>query len=135
MKIVIEPRTGPISELIEAFGFDAKQLALFDYFQTLGEVHTAFFNDEFVCCWGLIPPSFLSNEAYLWMWTDTPVKYMFAFIRQSQIQIDRMLEQYDELVGDCVMNTTAKRYVRLLGGEFGEPKGNVIPFRIRKRDG
>ena len=63
-----------------------REAEVFDHCQTLGVVYTGFVDGEFVCCWGLIPPSFLANEAYLWMWSpenpdepmDTPDDPAFA---------------------------------------------------------
>ena len=138
MNIIVEPRHGdPISELISTFyGMTRRQLDLFDYCQTLGEVYIGFVDDEFICCWGLIPPSFLSNRAYLWMWAPNPMKHQFVFIRRSQLQVQKMLERYEEIIGECEeSNRSAQRWLKWLGAEFSYPKNGLIPFTIRRANG
>jgi hypothetical protein len=138
MRVIVQPMIdNRISSLISLFsGLDRKQLDMFDYFQTLGEVTTGFVDGEFVCCWGLIPPSFLSNQAYLWMWAPEPMKHQFIFIRRSQIQVQKMLERYDSIIGDCLLgNRSAQRWLRWLGAEFQHPKGGLLPFVIRRANG
>lgn len=111
-----------------------REQGLFDYCQSLGEVRIGFVDDEFICCWGLIPPSFLSSQAYLWMWAPGPIKHQFQFIRQSQIQVQKMLEEYDTIVGHCkIESRSAQRWLRWLGAEFGYPQGGVVPFEIRRK--
>jgi hypothetical protein len=110
-----------------------RQKDMFDYCQTLGEVYTGFVDGEFVCCWGLIPPSFLSNQAYLWMWGPEPLPHQFVFIRQSQLQVQRMLSKYEEVIGDClVKNRSAQKWLKWLGAEFGPPNNGALPFVIRR---
>ena len=47
---------------------------------------------EFVCAWGLIPPTILSDRAYLWLYTKESIEpHEFLFIRYSQIAIQEML--------------------------------------------
>ena len=138
MRIAVEPLLGShISSLISSFyGIDRKQLDLFDYCQTLGEVYTGFVDGEFICCWGLVPPSFLSNQAYLWMWAPNPMKHQFVFIRRSQIQVQKMLERYDQIVGDCEeANKSAQRWLQWLGAEFDVPKAGLIHFVIKRANG
>jgi hypothetical protein len=138
MRVIVEPLfNSPVSSLVSMFcNLDKRQLDMFDYCQTLGQVYTGFVDGDFVCCWGLIPPSFLSNQAYLWMWAPEPMKHQFVFIRQSQIQVRKMLERYDTIVGQCIRsNGSAQRWLRWLGAEFEYPQGNLIPFTIRKTNG
>jgi hypothetical protein len=138
MRVVVESMYGnTISSLLSVFcGLDRRQLDMFDYCQTLGEVYTGFVDGEFVCCWGLIPPSFLSNQAYLWMWAPEPLQYQFTFIRRSQIQVKKMLETYDQIIGDCAEgNKPAQRWLKWLGAEFGYPHDGMIPFTIRRANG
>jgi hypothetical protein len=139
MRIVVEPLIGSrVSSLISIFSiFDTKQRDMFDYCQTLGEVYTGFVDGEFICCWGLIPPSFLSNQAYLWMWAPDPMKHQFIFIRRSQIQVQKMLERYDQIIGECIAsNRSAQRWLKWLGAEFQMPnRSGFLPFVIRKSHG
>ncbi len=58
--------------------------------------------EEFVCCWGLIPPSFVSMQAYLWMWASPLLQeHQFVFIRHSQRQVEEM--QADDAKNDGLM--------------------------------
>lgn len=138
MRIIVEPHTtGKISSLISLFsGENPKLLYMLDYCQNLGEVYTGFIDGDFICCWGLIPPSFLSNQAYLWMWAPEPMKHQLVFIRHSQIQVQRMLTRYEKIVGDCQLTArSARRWLLWLGAEFGQPHRDLIPFTIRRAHG
>ena len=130
----IEEITMPIADLIEAFGeFTPKVLRDFTFFQTIGRVYAGYVDEEFICCWGLIPPTFLSNQAYLWMWGPEPIKHQFILVRQSQIQIQNMLKRYDKIVGHCLVGAKgSQRWLRWLGAEFAPAEGDVLPFEIRR---
>lgn len=136
MTVTVEPIFESISKTIIGFCGpvlpynDARAM---DYCQALGEVYSGFVDGQFICCWGLVPPTFLSNQAYLWMWSPEPMKHQLVFIRQSQIQVRRMLEHYESVVGHCKINArSAQRWLKWLGAEFGEPSGDTIPFTIRR---
>lgn len=138
MTVTVHPLIGTnISAFIEAFcgpSLSDRDASIFDYCQSLGEVYTGFVDGEFICCWGLIPPSFLSTQAYLWMWAPEPIKHQFLFIRQSQVQVQKMLETYETIVGHCRVNSrSAQRWLRWLGAEFESPKDDVMPFVIRRK--
>lgn len=92
-------------------------------------------NGEVVCIWGLIPPSYLSDEAYLWLnVTPEMAKHQFVFVRHSQCEMERMLEIYSRIVGFVdVGNTRAKRWLRWLGAEFDEPGGERVHFVIERK--
>lgn len=137
MIVVIDKLEGKISELISRFyEVDPEDLAMLDYCQTLGEAYYGFIDGEFCCCWGLIPPSFLSTQAYLWMWGPKQLKHQLVFIRHSQIQIKKMLERYDLIIGECLIGAaSARRWLQWLGADFGQPKNGLIPFEIRKQYG
>lgn len=89
------------------------------------------------CVWGLIPPTLLSSQAYLWLFT-TPLaeQHQFVLVRYSQLMVQEMLKHFDLLVGHGIIgNDRGNRWLRWLGAEFGEPKGKMIPFVIRKKNG
>lgn len=138
MTVSVQPLVGTtISNFIDTFcgpALSTHDANIFDYCQSLGEVYTGFVDDEFICCWGLIPPSFLSSQAYLWMWAPEPIKHQFMFVRQSQMQVQRMLDRYETIVGHCRTSSyTAQRWLKWLGAEFEQPKDGVMPFVIRRR--
>lgn len=86
------------------------------------------------CLWGLIPPSLMSDQAYLWLYHNELVEeHKFAFIRHSQVQMQRMLQLYPIIIGDClVSNATGRKWLMWLGAEFAYPNGGLAPFQIRK---
>lgn len=87
------------------------------------------------CIWGMIPPSLMSDRAYIWLWTtDVADAHQFILVRRSRMMMDEMLKEYSVLVGCChVDDPRAARWLRWLGAEFGQPDGKKIPFQIRKK--
>jgi hypothetical protein len=139
MSVHVEQLMGmAISRTIEMFCgpvLDPRENEVFDYCQALGDVYLGFVDDKFVCCWGLVPPTFLSTQAYLWMWAPEPIKHQFVFIRHSQMQIQKMLERYERVTGYCeVRAKSARRWLSWLGAEFGERNGDILPFVINRRN-
>lgn len=126
----------PISDFIQlscGSVLTEREASMMDYCHKLGQVHAGFIDDRFVCCWGLIPGSFVSNQAYLWMWSHGPITHQFTFIRRSQIQVREMLERYPTIVGHCRRSSrSAQRWLRWLGAEFERTDADVIPFVIRR---
>jgi hypothetical protein len=92
-------------------------------------------NNEIACIWGLIPPTVLSDRAYLWLFHTPLVEHhKHTFIRHSQIQMKRMLQVYPIIVGDCrVANGTGRRWLQWLGATFGPPCGDLSPFEIKAK--
>lgn len=138
MTVVVEPVLQPISRAIAAFCgpiLGHSEANALDYCQTLGSVYWGLVDGQFVCCWGLVPPTFLSTQAYLWMWGPEPIKHQLVFIRHSQIEVRKMLERYDRIVGHCqVQARSAQRWLKWLGAEFEFPKDDLMPFVIRRRE-
>lgn len=87
-----------------------------------------------VCTWGLVPPTILSDGAYLWLYSDPEIKeHKFTFIRQSQIVIEDMLKLYPLIYGVTrITGTHSIRWLRWLGAVFGEPHNGFLPFEIRR---
>ena len=90
---------------------------------------------KLVCVWGLVPPTLLSDSAYLWLYTTEAIKgHVFLFIRHSQIAIKAMLELYPTITGVTrIGNARSLRWLKWLGAEFGEPNGLLLPFVIRNK--
>lgn len=91
---------------------------------------------EVGCVFGVITGSIFSEVAYIWLLTtDVADKHKFTLIRQSQIWIKVLLEQYRALSGHCLLTETQSiKWMKLLGAEFGEYSGTTIPFWIRRKD-
>lgn len=89
--------------------------------------------DQILCFLGVIPPTLLSDRAYLWLYTTEHLReHVFIFVRYSQRVIAEILEQYPIIVGHAALGSDRSiRWLRWLGAEFGHPEGNYLPFEIR----
>ena len=99
------------------------------------DVRYGMLDGKVACMWGLIPPTILSDVAYLWLLTtDIVAEHKFLFIRHSQVYIEDALKQYPTIIGDVfIENTAAKRWLKWLGAEFKEPIGQRVPFVIKAK--
>jgi hypothetical protein len=99
------------------------------------EIRQGLVDGEVACVWGLIPPTILSNTAYLWLCTtDIIAEHKFLFIRHSQRYIEEALKRYSTIIGEVVgHNPPARRWIRWLGGEFGPTILDRTPFTIRAK--
>lgn len=92
------------------------------------------YNDtDILAFWGLIPPTLLSDRAYLWLMTTEHMhSHQFMFIRWSQRAVEEMVREYPLIVGHCAVSATKSiRWLRWLHAEFTEPQGQLIPFTIK----
>lgn len=87
------------------------------------------------CLWGLITPTLLSDQAYLWLDTEEIAEqHQFLLVRYSARMIERMLQDFCVLQGHCLANNLrAQRWLKWLGAEFEFPNGELIPFTIRRK--
>lgn len=92
---------------------------------------------EFIGMWGVIPPTLMSDYAYMWVYTNEKVKdHQFVFISHSQIAIAKVLEDWHTVHGHAEASSDKSiRWLKWLGAEFSEPEGKLIPFVIRRKDG
>lgn len=90
---------------------------------------------EVIAIWGVVPPTLLSSQAYLWLYHTEKIKdHQFVFIRRSQIAIKELLEEFDTIIGHVLVgNDDSIRWLKWLGARFLEPDGMKIPFVIRKK--
>jgi hypothetical protein len=124
-------------ELIKELDLDALGIKTMNFCLRMSAVIWAgFINDELAGIWGIIPPSFLSSQAYLWLYsTDVMADHEFRLVRHSQVVIEGILEEYQSIVGHAVMGSDRSiRWLKWLGAKFGSPQGTLVPFRI-SRDG
>lgn len=87
------------------------------------------------CVWGLMPATMLSDQAYLWLYTnqDMVLEHQFTFIRQSQMIIKGLLERYSVLYGTVERKyPRARLWIEWLGGKI-TPDGDVLRFEIRRK--
>lgn len=95
------------------------------------EAWVAYHADELVAYCGVIPPTILSDTAYLWMYT-TPnfAKHWLVCVRHSRELIADVLRCYPILVGHC--NENSAKWLRWLGAFVSaEPQSGFIPFEIK----
>jgi hypothetical protein len=92
-------------------------------------------NESLICAWGIIPPTVLSDEVYLWLHTTQAINTnQFLFVRHSQIFIEKILREYKAVTGHVRIGARhSQRWLKWLGAEFGPPKGNMLTFRIERR--
>lgn len=98
-------------------------------------VWVGFVDGVAVATWGLIPPTMLSDTAYLWLYTDENLReHMFIFIRKSKLAIEEMLAEFPIIVGHAAVGAEKScRWLKWLGAEFDAPQGHLLPFTIRAR--
>ena len=90
---------------------------------------------ELACMWGVVPPTLMSSQAYLWLHTTPLVQeHQFAFVRHSQRAIEELLKEYELILGDCLVGADQSiRWLKWLGAQFLDPVGMKIPFFIKKK--
>jgi len=93
-----------------------------------------FINDELACIWGVIPPTLMSDQAYLWLYTTDVIKgHEFILVRHSQMVIENVLDEYPSIVGHAIIGSSKSiRWLKWLGARFGPPQGTAVPFRITR---
>jgi hypothetical protein len=129
-------RLSALINLLPGEAMSVRSSEVIDFCQKMsGEIYAGYVDDKIVCCWGLIPPTLLSNQAYLWMWSTEGIRdHAFLLVRHSQRQVAKMLERYDVIVGHCrIDRPDSIRWLRWLGAEFDAPEGPFRSFRIRKK--
>jgi hypothetical protein len=100
------------------------------------EVRYGFINSDLACVWGLIPPSFFSEVAYIWLLTtEIAAEHKFLFVRHSQRHIEDALKVYPALVGHVLVeNIPARQWLKWLGADFEVPVGKGMAFTIRRKE-
>ena len=87
---------------------------------------------EIACVWGLCPPTLMSNQAYLWLYTNHLVEeHKFLFVRRSQRWMEEVLKDYKKIVGFCSPdNARAIRWIEWMGGKFSYNETQAV-FEIK----
>lgn len=93
-----------------------------------------FVDNECVCVVGLIPPTLLSDQAYLWLHTTPALKaHKFLFVRHSQRFIEAALELFPSIIGVTKPdNVKTIRWLKWLGATFNGRGEAYLSFEIRK---
>lgn len=117
----------------ELTGADA---AIFDQCLHLSQPFwVGYLDDKIACVWGLIPPTVLSDQAYLWLYTTDLIKgHQFMFVRHSMLMMEEMLKHYEVIVGHVALGAaSSQRWLAWLGAKFSEAQGLKLSFEIRKQ--
>jgi hypothetical protein len=101
------------------------------------EVWVGWADRSVACVWGVVPPTLLSEQAYLWLWAgDIVPEHQFLFIRHSQLVIEKLLKKYSMIVGltDPEQKKTA-RWLKWLGAEITDHvhSSGYVWFTIRRK--
>lgn len=114
------------------YDMSPREQQMFDYCAIIGQVWSGHVDGEMVACWGVIPPSFLSEEAYIWMW-NMPLKHPLIVARHSREVISTLLDLWPVLKGHCeAANPQSQRWLSWLGADFVANQGDLVRFEIRR---
>lgn len=123
------------AELIGGIDLDEIGQKTMDFCLLMSTVIWAgFIDNRLACIWGVIPPTLMSNQAYLWLYTTDVIKgHEFILVRHSQLVIDEVLKEYPSIVGHAIIGSDKSiRWLKWLGAKFGSPQGTAVPFRITR---
>jgi hypothetical protein len=123
------------ADLVKLISFDEEGQQTMDFCLLMSTIIWAMFIEgKLACIWGIIPPTLMSYQAYLWLYTTDVIKeHQFCLVRHSQRAIEEILEEFPSIVGHAAIGSSKSiRWLRWLGAEFGYPQGTVIPFRIER---
>lgn len=122
-------------QLVKEIDLDDAGQQTMDFCLLMSTVMWAGFIDgRLACIWGVIPPTLMSHQAYLWLYTTDVIKgHEFVLVRHSQLVIEQILEEYPSIVGHALMGADKSiKWLKWLGAKFGAPQGTGIPFRITR---
>lgn len=132
----IEPLTSQLISSAIEFNLDPKETGMLDFCQSLStEVWSGYVGNKLICRWGLIPPTLLSNQAYLWMHSTPAIRdHQFLLVRHSQRIIEQVLDRYERIIGDCRVEAyDSIRWLKWLGADFVESEGTYLSFTIKRK--
>lgn len=91
-----------------------------------------YIHDRPVCAYGLVPPTFLSDRAYLWLYASDGIEpFKFQFVRHSQLIMEEMRKLYPIIYGVTSNdNPRAMRWLKWLGAVYGKSYHGLVPFQI-----
>lgn len=86
---------------------------------------------KFIGFWGLIPPTLLSVQAYIWLYLLEDVTHRVSFARKSISAFKALVREFPIVVGHCACtNPSAIRWLKWLGATFNEPKDGFVAFKL-----
>jgi hypothetical protein len=96
------------------------------------DIWVGYNGDKVFAIMGVIPPTLLSDKAYVWFWTTKHFdSSRFLCLRYSRRIVADALLRYPVLVGHCAAGATHSiRWMQWLGATLLPSQGPIIPFRI-----
>lgn len=121
-----------ITEMLGGVLTDAQARSLDGCLGPTSNLWIGFVSGRPVCAWGLVPPTMLSDRAYLWLYASPLVdEYKFLFVRYSQRVVEDLRKHFPVIHGVCeITNPRAIRWLRWLGANFSDPTDGHVPFTI-----
>ena len=129
-----------VSELISSLDegkLSPSEVEMFNRFVLVSsKLRAAQVDGKLIALWGLIPPTMLSDQAYLWLHTtEAAQEHEFIIVRNSQIEVRKMLEEFPRIIGHCEVEATRSiRWLKWLGAVFGDHDGRLVPFEIVRKE-
>lgn len=101
------------------------------------QLYLGYVDTKLLALWGLIPPTLMSDQAYLWLHVTSALKgHEFFLVRHSQCVVEEALKVYPTIVGHTLdTNTKAIRWLEWLGAKFGISIDGISPFQIKAKHG
>lgn len=124
-------------EVIKEMELDEANRKAIDFCLLMSVMMWAGYIDKrLACVWGVVPPTLMSNQAYLWLHTTDLIKeHQFILVRHSQLVINEILKDYPSIVGHATIGASKSiRWLKWLGAKFGAPMGTSVPFRITRSE-
>jgi hypothetical protein len=90
---------------------------------------------EIAIAWGVMRPTLLATEGYVWLIaTETAKAHPAVVIRHSRAALAHLLSLYPKLVGECSLTDgRARKWLRWLGADFSRWRIGMgtMPFEIK----
>lgn len=127
MKVTVEPAV--LSDLVGLTFTYEEGKVLEGLFRASEEVSIGRIDGKFICLWGLVPASLLSDKAYIWSYAQSIVKaHHRTFFKWSKKIIAGMLENYPNLTCHCIGSSI---FVKHMGGQLIQDHGDYSTFIIK----
>lgn len=138
MSVQIQPLSKDETfDLLRGIPLDTGALAYFQRCVNCATtVHACRIDGKLVCLWGLVPPSLISDDVYLWLHVTGDIRgNEFLFVRHSQLVLQEILEKYPTVVGHTLArNKQVIKWLTWLGAEFVPAQDGILRFTIRRED-
>lgn len=88
---------------------------------------------ELACIIGLVPPTLISSDAYIWMLHTTVVdRHKVSFGRHAIRLVRNLRQRYSRIVGHCmVTDKSAIGWIKSFGATIFDFDDNLIWFEIK----